>query len=139
MASSSQVRRWWAAWECDTERYVKMPFPRSTGTVQLWVADASAPVWAAVGQIMATVPYYFTEGAGGTYNCRNIGVDWHQEHPRLCARLGFEPVEESAQVTRSRLICRRASSPGWKGSEPPGYRLCSGVAGGTGLMRCTGR
>ena len=33
----------------------------------------SAPVWAAVGQIMATTPYYFNEGAGGTYNCRPIG------------------------------------------------------------------
>ena len=27
MATSSQVRRWWAAWECDTERYVRAPFP----------------------------------------------------------------------------------------------------------------
>ena len=41
--------------------------------MKLWVADASAPVWAAVGQIMATTPYLFAETAGGTYNCRNIG------------------------------------------------------------------
>ena len=72
MATSSQVRSWWAAWECDVDRYVKAPFPADGHVWNLWVADASAPVWAAVGQIMATVPYYFLESAGGTYNCRDI-------------------------------------------------------------------
>lgn len=72
MATSSQVRKWWDAWECRPERYVRAPFPGVNKTWNLSVADASAPVWAAVGQIMSSVPYYFAEAAGGTYNCRPI-------------------------------------------------------------------
>ena len=72
MATSSEIRKWWAAWECDVDRYVKTPIPADGHVWNLWVADASAPVWAAVGQIMDTTPYYFREAAGGTYNCRNI-------------------------------------------------------------------
>ena len=72
MASTSQVREWWDAWLCDPDRFVKAPFPGDGKTWSLSVADASAPVWAAVGQIMDSTPYLFLESAGGTYNCREI-------------------------------------------------------------------
>ena len=93
MASSTQIRSWWAAWECDIDRYVKAPFPGVDRTWALWVADASAPVWAAVGEIMATTPYLFRESAGGTYNCRPIsGTDDMSIHAYALA-LDLNPSE----------------------------------------------
>ena len=92
--------------------------PRSTGHVNLWVADASAPVWAAVGQIMATTPYYFNEGAGGTYNCRPIGGTKTMSIHAYALGSRFEPVEEPAQEPAHHGHALERSSPGWKGSEP---------------------
>ena len=70
MATSSQVRTWWAAWECNPARMTKVAFPGDGRSWSLSVADLSAPVWKAVAEIMATEPYLFLESAGGTYNCR---------------------------------------------------------------------
>ena len=70
MTSSSQVRAWWDAWECQPSRYTKVSFPGEGRSWALSVADASAPVWRAVAQIMESEPYLFRESAGGTYNCR---------------------------------------------------------------------
>lgn len=72
MTSTSQIREWWSAWECDTSKYVRAPFPGEGKTWDLYVANASAPVWDAVCQIMESDPYLFRESGGGTYNCRNI-------------------------------------------------------------------
>jgi hypothetical protein len=70
MASSSQVRDWWANYECDPSRYTKVAFPGEGRTWSLSVARESAPIWSAVAQIMSSEPYLFRESAGGTYNCR---------------------------------------------------------------------
>jgi len=72
MASTSQIREWWADWECNPARFVKTPFPGEGKTWSLSVADDSVPVWEAVAQVMETTPYLFRETAGGTYNCREI-------------------------------------------------------------------
>lgn len=70
MASSSQVRSWWAAYECQSSKFTKVIFPGDGRTWSLSVAGPSAPIWAAVAQIMESEPYLFRETAGGTYNCR---------------------------------------------------------------------
>jgi hypothetical protein len=70
MASSSQVRSWWADYECDPALYTKVIFPGEGRTWSLSVARESAPIWSAVSQIMSSEPYLFRETAGGTYNCR---------------------------------------------------------------------
>lgn len=70
MATSTQIRQWWAKYECDTLKYVRVAFPGDGRDWPLYVADQSAPVWRAVSQIMASEPYLFREVAGGTYNCR---------------------------------------------------------------------
>lgn len=72
MASSSQIREWWAPWECNTAKFRKAAFPGDGKTWSLSIADQSAPVWEAVIDIMETTPYLFLESAGGTYNCRPI-------------------------------------------------------------------
>jgi hypothetical protein len=71
MASSSQVRSWWAKYECSPDRYVKVGFPGDGVVWNLSVASESAPIWKAVAQIMASEPYYFRESSGGIYNCRD--------------------------------------------------------------------
>jgi hypothetical protein len=74
MASSSQVRKWWAGYQRTPSKYVKVAFPRPDGQwIDLRVADKSAPVWKAVAQVMATEPYLFREMAGGTYHPREPG------------------------------------------------------------------
>ena len=73
MASTSQIRSWWAMYECAPGRYVRVTFPGSGRAWALSVAAESAPVWEAVAYIMSTEPYLFREVAGGTYSCRNIG------------------------------------------------------------------
>ena len=73
MASTSQIRSWWAAYECNPARYTRVSFPGSGRSWHLTVASESRTVWEAVSQIMTSEPYLFLEAAGGTYNCRNIG------------------------------------------------------------------
>ncbi len=70
MATSSQIRSWWASYECAPGRFTKVTFPGSGRSWALSVAAESAPVWEAVAYIMSTEPYLFRETAGGTYNCR---------------------------------------------------------------------
>jgi hypothetical protein len=70
MASSSQVRAWWADYECNPNLYTKVSFPGEGRSWNLSVARESAPIWSAVSQIMTSEPYLFRESAGGTYNCR---------------------------------------------------------------------
>lgn len=72
MASSSQLREWWDAWECDTGKFVRHSFPGDGRTWDLWVADASLPAWQAFTEVMVHHNYLFLESAGGTYSCRNI-------------------------------------------------------------------
>lgn len=73
MASSDQVREWWAGYQHDHDRYVRVDFPGVGRVWSLEVADRSRPVWEAVAQIMATEPYLFRESAGGTYSRREPG------------------------------------------------------------------
>lgn len=91
MASSSQLREWWAAWECDTSKYVRAPFPGDGRTWDLYVANASAPVWDAVIQIMTSEPYLFLESAGGTYNCRNIAGSTNKSIHAYALALDLNP------------------------------------------------
>ena len=72
IASSSQLRSWWTAYRCRPSQFEMYPFPVPGGWVDLLVARASVPVWAAVSQIMESEPYLFRESAGGTYKCRPI-------------------------------------------------------------------
>lgn len=73
MSSSTQLRAWWDAWECDTDKYVRHTFPGDGGFWRLWVADASANAWQVFTDLMVKHDYMFISSAGGTYNCRNIG------------------------------------------------------------------
>ena len=74
MTATSTLRSWWDDYECQPKKMVRVALPRANnGTEKVLVAEASAPVWAAVAQIMDSEPYYFVESAGGTYNCRPIG------------------------------------------------------------------
>ena len=74
MATSSQVRKWWAGYYRRTDRMVRVAFPGVDGKIwRLLVADKSAPVWQAVTQIMTSEPYLFRESAGGTYHPREDG------------------------------------------------------------------
>lgn len=70
--TSSEIRRAWAAWECETSRYVRHPFPGDGRTWNLWVADAAQPAFARFTDLMEKHGYLFRESAGGTYNCRNV-------------------------------------------------------------------
>lgn len=70
MASSTQIRQWWASYRCRPSRFVQVTFPGDGRTWNLSVAAESAPIWKAASQIMASEPYLFLESAGGTYNCR---------------------------------------------------------------------
>lgn len=72
MASSQQVRVWWAGWRCDPTRMVRVAFPGQGRVWNLLVADESAPVWEDFAAIMVKHNYLFLESAGGTYNCRKI-------------------------------------------------------------------
>lgn len=72
MATTSQLRQWWAPWECNTSRYTRVEFPGVGRVWSLWVADRSAPAWREFAEVMADTGYLFRESAGGTYNCRNI-------------------------------------------------------------------
>lgn len=70
MATTSQIRAWWAAYRCTPSKMVRVTFPGDGKNWDLLVADKSKPIWEAVAQIMRSEPYLFLESAGGTYNCR---------------------------------------------------------------------
>ena len=73
MTSSTQLRAWWDAWECDKNKYVRHEFPGDGRVWNLWVADASENAWDRFTDLMVEHDYMFISSAGGTYNCRNIG------------------------------------------------------------------
>ena len=73
MTSSTQLRAWWDAWECDTTKYVRHEFPGDGRVWDLWVADASENAWDRFTDLMVKHDYPFISSAGGTYKCRNIG------------------------------------------------------------------
>ena len=73
MTSSTQLRAWWDAWECDTDKYVRHEFPGDGRVWNLWVADASDNAWDRFTDLMVKHDYPFISSAGGTYKCRNIG------------------------------------------------------------------
>ncbi len=81
MASSQQIRDWWATYLCDPDKYVTVAFPGDNRVWNLKVAAASAPAWQDFAQIMAEHDYLFLSSAGGTYNCRKIsGSDKYSLH-----------------------------------------------------------
>lgn len=74
MAGTQTLRDWWSRYECQPKRMVQVALPKpNNGVEKVLVPPESAPVWAAVAQIMDSEPYLFVEEAGGTYNCRPIG------------------------------------------------------------------
>lgn len=72
MATSTQLRNWWADWRCDTSKYARVAFPGAGREWNLLVADKTVPLWEAFTGIMRNHNYLFRESAGGSYNCRKI-------------------------------------------------------------------
>jgi len=72
MATSTQLRSWWAGYRCTTSKMVRVPFPGSGRTWDLLVAAEAAPAWRLFADLMVKHNYLFLETAGGTYNCRKI-------------------------------------------------------------------
>lgn len=75
MASSAQLRQWWASYRCDMSAYVRVGFPGDGRTWNLYVAAPSADLWRRFAEVMTTHNYLFRETAGGTYNCRHVNHD----------------------------------------------------------------
>ena len=57
--TSTQTRSWWAAWECDIDRYEKDLSLLDGYVWNLVGSRRQCSIWAAVGQIMATTPTIF--------------------------------------------------------------------------------
>ena len=72
MATSSQLRSWWAAYRCQPSKMVRVPFPGVGRTWSLLVAEEASPAWQMFIALMIKHRYYFIEIAGGTYHCRKI-------------------------------------------------------------------
>jgi len=72
MATSTQLRSWWADYRCDTSKMVRVSFPGNGKTWDLLVAAEAAPAWRLFADLMRKHGYLFLETAGGTYNCRKI-------------------------------------------------------------------
>lgn len=73
MATTSQLRSWWADYRCDASKYVKVAFPGEGREWWLLVAAPTVPAWEKFIEVMDKYDYKFREPAGGTYNCRPIG------------------------------------------------------------------
>lgn len=72
MATSTQLRSWWAAYKCNPNKMVRVKFPTPIDTIGLLVAAEAAPAWRLFADLMVKHEYYFKELAGGTYKCRLI-------------------------------------------------------------------
>jgi len=72
MASSSQLRQWWAPYRCAPAKMPRLAFPGVNRTWNLRVAEESIPLWQRFIEVMDRYDYKFRESAGGTYNCRKI-------------------------------------------------------------------
>ena len=72
MATSTQLRKWWAAYKCKSEKMVKVAFPGEDRVWNLPVAAEAVPSWKQFAQLMTDHDYLFRESAGGTYKCRRI-------------------------------------------------------------------
>ena len=75
MASSEQIRQWWAAYRCDPTLMERVSFPGAGRSWNLLVARESVPAWEFFAEVMTEHNYLFRESAGGTYNCRRINND----------------------------------------------------------------
>lgn len=73
MSTSTQLRKWWAAYRCDPSGFARVSIP-GPGTTewQLQVAKGSVAAWEVFADLMRRHAYPFREIAGGTYNCRKI-------------------------------------------------------------------
>lgn len=81
MATSSQLRSWWATYRCAPSKMVRVGFPGDGRTWELLVAAEAKPAWEHFSDIMSEHGYLFRESAGGTYNCRKIaGTDLYSLH-----------------------------------------------------------
>jgi D-alanyl-D-alanine carboxypeptidase len=74
MATTSQLRSWWAPYRCNTTNMVRVAFPGNGRQWNLQVADRSAPLWEQFATLMTKHNYLFLESAGGSYNCRKINT-----------------------------------------------------------------
>lgn len=84
--NSQQVRDAWASWRCNPAAYARVAFPGHNRVWNLQVADAAVPAWTAFAAVMTYEGYLFLEGAGGTYNCRDIGGgDCTEAHSDDCS------------------------------------------------------
>lgn len=72
MATSDQLRSWWATYRCNTSKMTRVAFPGVDRSWDLLVATEARPAWLAFAAVMASEGYLFRESAGGTYNCRPI-------------------------------------------------------------------
>lgn len=72
MASTAQLRQWWANYQCVTSRYARVAFPGEGRTWSLWVAKPAVEAFQVFAGLMGAHGYLFREAAGGTYNCRQI-------------------------------------------------------------------
>lgn len=72
MATSTQLRSWWAAYRCKPDKMVKVAFPGNGRVWNLLVAAEAAPLWRRFTELMVQHNYLFLESTGGTYKCRKI-------------------------------------------------------------------
>lgn len=112
MASSEQVRNWYPEVvtnhserckpgyepQCDTSQAIRLGFPKEGGGVyNLWIHPKTKEAWEAYVQAMEvhgeTVP-----GAGGTHNCRNIGVTDCPSLHAYCVALDLPPNNRKSEA-----------------------------------------
>ena len=72
MSSTSDLRRLWAPYLCDTSQYDRVPFPGPAGPWNLYIARGAVPAFDVFAELMQRHGYLFRESAGGTYVCRKI-------------------------------------------------------------------
>jgi hypothetical protein len=71
MYSRAQMRVWWANWECNPARMIKVAFPAVGNSVwKLPVANSTVPAWTIFAAIMAKWGVLLWDGDSGAYNCR---------------------------------------------------------------------
>lgn len=74
MATTSQLRGYWADYKCNPSKMVRVGFPGVDRTWNLLVADKSAPIWEQFAAVMRKHNYLLRETASGSYNCRKINL-----------------------------------------------------------------
>jgi len=129
MATTSEVRKWWAGYECVPSKYSVVVFPGVGRTWALYVATPAVPIFEALAHIMADEGYLFRETAGGTYNCRPpslhafaLAVDINpSKNPYQCPLVTDMPASFVSRVKGIKASGKQALIWGgdWPCSNPP--------------------